>query len=106
MLMTSSSACGKTIVKIGANRLDAAVAPEFKDGMVALIDAGSTRFVLDFSKVDFIDSSGLGALVGIYKLVNGRGSLELACLGPAVEKVFALTRMNRVFEIHDAVPAA
>lgn len=94
----------RTVVTVGADRLDAAVAEEFKARMIALAEAGSRRIVLDLSPVRFIDSSGLGAVVGVYKFVERRGSLELACPSPPVQKVFNLTRMNRVFVIHDSLP--
>ncbi|MDT8344373.1 MAG: STAS domain-containing protein [Thermohalobaculum sp.] len=95
----------RCVVEIPGPRLDAAVAGEFKRQMVELIDTGAAAIVLDFSAVEFIDSSGLGAVVGAFKHLGPRGSLEIASLRPAVGKVFALTRMNRVFTIHDAVPA-
>lgn len=95
----------RCVVGIPGPRLDAAVAAAFKHGIVELIETGAGAIVLDFSEVEFIDSSGLGAVVGAYKHLGPRGKLEIACLRPAVGKVFALTRMNRVFTIHDAVPA-
>ncbi|MBK0397618.1 STAS domain-containing protein [Limibaculum sp. M0105] len=96
---------GRCVVGLPGPRLDAAVAAEFKRGIVELIDTGADAIVLDFGAVGFIDSSGLGAVVGAYKHLGPRGKLEIACLSPAVRKVFALTRMDRVFTIHDAVPA-
>ena len=93
------------LVKIPGPRLDSTVSPEFRNGMVDLIEHVVSSILLDFSAVDFIDSSGLGAVVGCYKHLGPRGRLELACLRPAVAKVFALTRMDRVFRIHDEVPS-
>ena len=63
--------------------------------------------VLDLSQVDFIDSSGLGAIVASMKQLGKERPLHLAGLTPIVSKVFALTRMERVFKIfkspHEAV---
>lgn len=65
-----------------------------------LIEHGQKNFTFDFSKCDFIDSTGLGALVSIYKKCAEKGgSVKLKSLKPEVEKLFKLTRLDRVFEI-------
>jgi len=94
----------RTLVTVDADRLDAAVADEFKRRVIDLAEAGKQRIVLDLSPVKFIDSSGLGAVVGVFKFVERCGSLELACPSPPVQKVFNLTRMNRIFVIHESLP--
>lgn len=85
-------------------RIDAAVALRFKDRMRELAAQPVTRVILDLSKVDFLDSSGLGAVVAVMKMLSPERRLELAGLRPAVAKVFALTRMDSVFVIHAARP--
>lgn len=87
-------------------RIDAAAAIQFKDAMRALTDNVSGRIVLDLSSVDFIDSSGLGAIVAAMKQLSPAQKLELAGLRPAVSKVFKLTRMDSVFTIHASREAA
>jgi anti-sigma B factor antagonist len=63
--------------------------------------------VLDLQHVDFIDSSGLGAIVAAMKQMPKDSKLELAALTPAVDKVFRMTRMDSIFSIHaDAQSAA
>lgn len=106
MTLTTTPLGERLLVTLEARRLDAAAAPDFKAGMIALIDRGATAVVLDLGKVEFMDSSGLGALVGVLKHLGRSGSLELARLTGGVEKVFALTRMNSVFRIHTDLPAA
>lgn len=65
-----------------------------------LIEKGEKDFTFDFSRCDFIDSTGLGALVSIYKkCVENSGSVKLKSLRPEVEKLFKLTRLDKVFEI-------
>ncbi len=81
-------------------RLDAAVAVQFKDAMRAVAADAPERVVLDLSAVTFLDSSGLGAVIGAMKLLAPDARLELAGLTPAVDKVFRLTRMDRIFVIH------
>lgn len=87
-------------------RIDAAVAIQFKDGMRGLTQNADGRVVLDLHCVDFVDSSGLGAIVGAMKQIGGQARLELASLTPNVAKVFRLTRMDTVFTIHDSADHA
>lgn len=84
-------------------RIDASVAIQFKDKMRDLVEDAPGRVVLDLSKVGFIDSSGLGAVVAAMKQAGAPKSFELAGLTRSVQKVFALTRMDRVFTIHPNV---
>ncbi len=88
------------IVTPSEDRLDAAVAVQFKDGMRAIATTAPDRVVLHLGHVKFLDSSGLGAVIGAMKLMAPRVRLELAELTPPVEKVFKLTRMDRIFVIH------
>lgn len=65
-----------------------------------LIEEGNKNFIFNFSQCDFMDSTGLGALVAIYKkCAENGGSIKLKSLKPNVEKLFKLTRLDKVFEI-------
>jgi len=65
-----------------------------------LIEERNKNFIFNFSQCDFIDSTGLGALVSIYKKCSEKGgSIKLKSLKPEVEKLFKLTRLDKVFEI-------
>jgi len=65
-----------------------------------LIEEGQKNFVFNFSQCEFIDSTGLGALVAVYKKCADKGgSITLKSLKPEVEKLFKLTRLDKVFEI-------
>lgn len=94
------------VVTVGDSRIDAAVAISFKDRMRELTEGGPDCTVLDLAAVDFIDSSGLGAIVAAMKQLGDGRQLVLAGLSPNVEKVFRLTRMDTVFAIHRSVDAA
>lgn len=73
---------------------------DFRAEINNLIDENVVDFIFDFSICEFIDSTGLGALVSIYKkCVEKNGSVKLNCLKPAVQKLFNLTRLDKVFEI-------
>lgn len=94
------------IIRVNASRIDAPIALQFKEDMRALTTEGEGRFVLDLKEVEFIDSSGLGAVVASMKQLRSGQKLELAALQPIVEKVFRLTRMDSVFTIHDTADDA
>lgn len=96
---------GALVVRLGEERLDAAIAIQFKDRMREMTAQPSGRVVLDLSRVAFVDSSGLGAIVSVMKFLAPARKLELAGLTPTVEKVFRLTRMDSVFTIHGDAPA-
>jgi anti-sigma B factor antagonist len=63
------------------------------------IGAGNRRIVLNLSEVDFIDSSGLGAIVSSLKKIGNDGDLVICSVRETVMSLFRLTRMNRVFDI-------
>lgn len=94
------------VVRVRESRIDAAVAIQFKDRMRDVLADAPARVVLDLQQVGFLDSSGLGAVVAVMKLLGPDRRLELAGLTPTVQKVFRLTRMDSVFLIHPAVPDA
>lgn len=94
------------VIRVGDERIDAAVAIRFKDRMRELTAGCGTRVVLDLGNVVFVDSSGLGAIVSVMKFLAPASKLELAALTPNVGKVFHLTRMDSVFAIHDIAPSS
>jgi anti-sigma B factor antagonist len=87
------------------DRIDAACAVQFKDRMRELTQLPTPRVVLDMSRVAFLDSSGLGAVVAVMKALAPDRRLELSGLTSTVQKVFRLTRMDSVFTIHDQTPS-
>jgi anti-sigma B factor antagonist len=92
--------CGNAlIVRLLEARLDAAAAPHFKASIASLIQAGEETILLDLSEVDFIDSSGLGALVSLLKRMSPAGRLAVCGLRSAAFNMFRLTRMDKVFPI-------
>ena len=90
-------------VAVLEDRIDAASAIQFKERMRDATRDGPARVVLDLARVQFLDSSGLGAIVAVKKLLGPDRALELSGLTPTVEKVFRLTRMDSIFTIHPAV---
>lgn len=93
------------VVKVPDNRIDAASAIQFKERFRDIAPKSGQRVVLDLDGVGFVDSSGLGAIVAMMKWLAPNTALELAGMGETVRKVFALTRMDTVFKIHDDLSA-
>ncbi|MEM7632462.1 MAG: STAS domain-containing protein [Pseudomonadota bacterium] len=106
MVLSSQQDGALQVVSVKSARIDAAVAIEFKDAMRQTTDSGSPTVILDLSHVEFIDSSGLGAIVASMKHMGQDRSLVLAGLTPTVDKVFRLTRMDSVFGVFPTLETA
>lgn len=94
------------VITVEEPRIDAAVAVVFKQKMAEMADHSAKRVILDLGQVEFLDSSGLGAIVGSMKTLGEGRRLDLAGLTKTVEKVFRLTRMDTVFRIYPTRKAA
>ena len=65
--------------------------------------AGSKKVVLDLSDITYIDSGGLGTLVGSYSTARSAGAdIKLAGLGQRVRDVLQITKLVTVFEVYDS----
>ena len=95
---------GFAVVKVPGARLDAACAETFKNDLKEIIDQGNARLLLDFSDVQFMDSSGLGAMVGCLKYMGSSGVIEIKNASTTITKVLKLTRMNKVFTVRESLP--
>jgi anti-sigma B factor antagonist len=97
---------GRLVVRIDHQRFDAAFVPSFRAEMDRLIAAGHERFVLDLAPVDFMDSSGLGALVAVLKQLGDPARLPVCGARGPVAKLIRLTRLDKVLRLHDDVAGA
>lgn len=96
-----------TVVMPEGPRLDAAAAPSFKSSMVDLINTGASLILVDLSKVDFMDSTGLASLMSSMKSLGKEGEIALCGLSGKIRKLFAITKLDRgVFRIFDDRTAA
>ena len=93
-----------TVVSLSGD-IDIQTAPALRERLAALPE--SRIVVVDLSAVEFLDSSGVGALVGAAAaLRDDGGSLRLACPQPRVQKVFRISRLAEVIPIYDNVDEA
>ncbi len=75
-------------------------ASALREQLLQYVEQGYHRFTIDFSAVDYIDSSGLGVLVAIQKrALSGGGGIAIKGLNGVVKELFDLTRLTKVFEI-------
>jgi anti-sigma B factor antagonist len=97
MNIVESNQDGVVVLRVGNSRIDAGSAAEFRSALGAVVDRGVTRFVLDLSSVDFVDSTGLGALVSALKAAGRSGAVVVAGAKDSVATLLRLTRMDKVF---------
>ena len=97
---------GRTIVAVGGE-IDVYTAPKLRDKITELVAAGTYHLVVDMEAVEFLDSTGLGVLVGGLKKVRAHdGSMELICSQDRLLKIFRITGLAKVFVIHDSADGA
>ncbi|KUI47257.1 anti-anti-sigma factor [Mycobacterium sp. GA-1199] len=101
-----TTASGAVVVK-PEGRLNMVAAPALRTELHGLIEGGNTRLVVDLSATEFIDSSGLGALISGLKLARqAGGDLRIAAPTTQVETVLSLTNLDRVLRAHPTADAA
>jgi anti-sigma B factor antagonist len=90
---------GWTVVA-ASGEIDVATAPALRDRLVELIEGGTTHLVVDLEDVAFIDSTGLGVLVGAARRArSAEGDVRLVCTNSRILKVFSATGLDEVFTI-------
>lgn len=89
------------------DRLTAAVASRLRVAVDDLVSSGRSRVAVNLAEVTFIDSSGLGALIGALKATRtAGGDLRIAAAGDQVKQVLRLTNLDRVLTVHPAAESA
>ncbi|MEW2145956.1 STAS domain-containing protein [Micromonospora vinacea] len=106
LLLSVRPGRGCTVLE-ARGELDMATSPQLREGLQRLVDAGDRQVVVDLAGVGFMDSSGLGALVMMFKALRDVGGrLSLAAAQPAVRNVLTITSVNRVIPVYESVQAA
>lgn len=106
MIETVSSVGNITILRISGS-LDASVSMQVGEALSRHVAEGRSRLVLDLQQLEFIDSSGLSALLAALRATRREGGdLVLLRLPSVVRPAIELTRLDRVFSIVDDEPAA
>lgn len=92
---------GAALIRL-SGEVDVYTAPKLKSTLVDLVDKGNFKIVVNLEQVDFMDSSGLGVLVGGLKRVRSHdGAIALVCTQENILKIFRITGLVKVFPIFE-----
>ena len=87
--------------------LDVVGAPDLRQAVVTAVAEGARLLALDLSELDFVDSFGIGAVVGALKRLRQRGGdLALVCPTPRIRRVFEICDLDRILALHDSLDGA
>ncbi|HEY3418393.1 MAG TPA: STAS domain-containing protein [Armatimonadota bacterium] len=90
-----------------AGELDLRNVPEVRRAIRGLIEEGQVNFLVNLTDLDFIDSSGLGVLVGgLARVREKQGEIKLVCANRRILRVFEMTRLTQLFEIYETEDSA
>lgn len=108
MPFSTSEKYQAVVIQITGKFLGSIEGPAFKEKIEELKDSGKKKVVIDLSKADFMDSSGIGALIGAFTTMKkADGDVKLAGMKERIKNLFLLTRLlGPVFEDYDSVEEA
>ena len=90
-----------------AGKIDIYTAPRLRELLIDLVSTDRYQLIVNLERVEFLDSTGLGVLVGGLKRVRAHdGSLDLVCTQERLLKLFRITGLAKVFGIHETVDQA
>jgi anti-sigma B factor antagonist len=90
-----------------AGEFDVYTAPQLRERVIELVDGGTRHVMADLREVTFLDSTGLGALIGGLKRLRARdGSLTLVIGTDRIRRIFRVTGLDRVFVLGPSVQEA
>lgn len=105
--LTSDTLPGDITLISVTGEIDVYTAPQLRDVAAQAVLAGGRRLIIDLGGVDFLDSTGLGVLVGVLKRLRAvDGALALVCRQERILKIFRITGLTKVFPILPDVEAA
>lgn len=107
MQFTAKELQGVTVISLSGNVLGGPDANTLNDHLRALLDKKKTRVIIDLGEVQFINSSGLGMLIGgMSTMRKGGGELKLARASKKVQNLLEMTKLTTLFDVHETVKAA
>lgn len=97
---------GLTVVTV-TGEIDVSCAPALREKFIGLVEQGKYFLIVDLERVQFLDSTGLGVLIGGLRRVRARdGFLDLVCTEERMLKIFRITGLIKIFEIFGSVEEA
>lgn len=107
MEFTTTQKDGITVLHLSGKIMGGPEATEINDEINRLIDSNNKKIVIDLINVDWMNSSGLGILIGaVTVLKNNNGLLCLINVSDRIKNLLKITKLNTVFEIYDDYNAA
>lgn len=104
--LATRSVSDHLVLEVGGE-IDVYTAPKLRERLIEMVNSGEKHVVVDLGRVEFLDSTGLGVLVGAHRRLRARdGSLNLVCPHDRLLKVFRITGLDNVFDIHGSVEEA
>ncbi|MCC6446856.1 MAG: STAS domain-containing protein [Armatimonadetes bacterium] len=80
--------------------VDVYTAPKLRQEIIGLLDKGINRVVINLSGVEYLDSTGLGVLIGgLKRLKEQGGNLFLICPNPKIKRIFEITGLDKIFSM-------
>lgn len=87
--------------------VDVYTAPQLKQRMVELLEGGVKSVVVDLTKVEYLDSTALGVLIGgLKRMKEAEGSLTLVCPNVRIRRVFEITGLDKIFDLCESTDEA
>ncbi|SDK80328.1 anti-sigma B factor antagonist [Maridesulfovibrio ferrireducens] len=86
------------IITPGTTRLDASTAVDFKTALLNLIKENNIRILLNLEQIEFIDSSGLGAIISALRQVGVKGDIKLCNVNKQIMELLRLTRLDKILD--------
>lgn len=103
---TEETAAGIPVVVL-RGEIDLHTCPELRNTLQGLLDAGKSRIVLNLAEVPYLDSAALGVLVDAVRRAREQGgTIHLVEVTPFVRRAFEITRLIKIFQVHDTVADA
>jgi anti-sigma B factor antagonist len=104
--LATRSVSDHVVLEIGGE-IDVYTAPRLRERLTEMLAAGEKHVVVDLGRVEFLDSTGLGVLVGAHRRLRAsEGTLSLVCPHERLLKIFRITGLDTVFSIHASVEDA
>ena len=107
MKFTTKESKGVTVIELSGNVLGGPDASSLNDQLRTLLESKKNKVIVDLAEVHFINSSGLGMLIGgLTTMKNGGGEMKLARASEKIKHLLDMTKLSGVFDVHDTVPSA
>lgn len=98
---------GLTLLELNGKIMGGPEATEINDKINQLIDENKVKIIIDLASVEWMNSSGLGILIGaVTVLKNNNGNLCLINVSDRIKNLLKITKLNTVFDIYDSFDAA